>query len=154
MNKMKLAKPSDWKTESLPVQRTTINLDRTFTTKEMERIQAGLIPEQMEDKWFIYWRENRLFFHRSWTGYCIYMVQFSNIDGSCKMVEADVNRDSKQYSETSDKQDELMISYLIDALLLQKDTDFPCKEQDSEKEAISKWSQVGRAMLGEHPKGE
>lgn len=149
---MKQAKASDWKTEPLPVQRATITLDRNFTAQEIERIQTGLIPEQMEDKWFIYWREDRLFFHRSWTGFCVYMVKFTNTNGSYRMVEADVNRVSEQYRETSDKHDELMISYLIDALLLQKDSDFPCKEQDADKAAISKWSQVGRAMLGEHPK--
>ena len=149
---MKQAKASDWKTKPLPVQRTTIFFDRSFTSQEMERIQAGLIPEQMEDKWFIYWNEDRLFFHRSWTGFCVYMVKFTNKNGSYKIVEVDVNRDSEQYSETSDKHDELMVTYLIDALLLQKDSDFPYKEQDPEKEAISKWSQVGRAMLGEHPK--
>ena len=37
----------------------------------MDQIRAGHIPEMMEDKWFIYWQDDRLFFHRSWTGYCI-----------------------------------------------------------------------------------
>ena len=31
----------------------------------------------MEDKWFIYWKEGMLFFQRSWTGFCIYVVRFA-----------------------------------------------------------------------------
>jgi len=33
----------------------------------------GLVPEEIEDKWFIYWEDDTLFFHRSWTGNCIYV---------------------------------------------------------------------------------
>ena len=45
---MKTAAPTDWKTEPLPGQKTTIRLDRTFSWPEMARIYKGLIPEQME----------------------------------------------------------------------------------------------------------
>ena len=44
-----------------------------------------------------------------------------------------------------------MISYLVDVLLLHKEADFPSDEPSSEKKTIMNWSQVGRAMLGEHP---
>jgi len=50
---MKTAKPTDWKTQVLPSKKTTIRLDRTFSPQEMKRIRRGLVPEQMEDKWFI-----------------------------------------------------------------------------------------------------
>ena len=53
---MKTAEPSDWKNEALPVQRTTVRLNRAFSPDEMRKIRLGLIPEAMEDKWFVYWR--------------------------------------------------------------------------------------------------
>ena len=44
-----------------------------------------------------------------------------------------------------------MNSYLIDALLLHQYAVFPGDDPSSEKLALLKWSQVGRAMLGQHP---
>jgi len=108
----------------------------------------------MEDKWFIYWKDDALFFHRSWTGFCIYVVRFVAEGGSWKMTQAELNRNPKQYTETSAERDARMISYLVDVLLLHKDSEFPSKEPSSEKSALMNWSQVGRAMLGQHPNDE
>ena len=49
-----------------------MTLDRVFSPQDMDRIRRGVVPEAMEDKWFIYWKEGMLFFQRSWTGFCIY----------------------------------------------------------------------------------
>ena len=151
---MKLAKPSDWKTEELPLKRTTIHLERTFSSQEMKRIQMGVIPEQMEDKWFIYWKDDGLFFHRSWTGYCIYVVRFVAKSDNFMMIEADVNRDPEQYNETNDENDIEMISCLVDVVLLHKEANSPNSEPSSERQALKDWSQVGRAMLGQYPDDE
>jgi len=151
---MSNAKPTDWKTEAVPSQRATILVDRAFSQEEMARIRRGLVPEQMEDKWFIYWQDDTLSFHRSWTGFCIYIVQFAAEGDGWKMVEACVNRNPEQYTETSDEQDAEMISYLVDVLLLHRDAAFPSNETSSEKTTLMNWSQVGRAMLGQHPNDE
>ena len=151
---MKAAKPTDWKTKALPSKRTAIRLDRTFSLEEMQHIRRGLVPEQMEDKWFIYWEDNTLFFHRSWTGVCIYVVRFAAQDDTYRMIEAEVNRDPEQYKVTNDERDAEMISYLVDVLLLRRGAPFPSDEPSSEKQALMNWSQVGRAMLGQHPSDE
>ena len=148
---MRTAKPTDWKTEALPAKRTTIRLDRVFLPQEMQHIRGGLVPDQMEDKWFIYWKDDTLYFHRSWTGFCIYVVHFAAEGDSWRMLAADVNRDPDQYRETSDARDVEMISYLVDVLLLHQEAVFPSDEPSSEKQALMKWSQVGRAMFGQHP---
>ena len=122
---MKAAKPTDWKTEALPSKRTTIRLDRVFSSREMEYIRRGLVPEEMEDKWFIYWKDDTLFFHRSWTGFCLYIVRFASEGESCRMIEADVNRDPGQYTEISDEKDAEMILWLVDVLLLHQGGTFP-----------------------------
>jgi 8-oxo-dGTP diphosphatase len=145
---MKTAKPTDWKTQTLPSMRTNIHLDRTFSPQEMKRIRIGLLPEQMEDKWFIYWKNDALFFHRSWTGFCIYIVRFVADGDTYRMIEADVNRDPEQYKETNDERDAKMISYLVDVLMLHKKAVFPSEEPSSKNQALMNWSHVGRAMLG------
>lgn len=147
----KSATKADWRIKKLPSKRTSIALDRRFAPHEIQHIKAGLIPEEMEDKWFIYWQDDTLFFHRSWTGFCVYMVHFVK-DGDCyRMRKAELNRNPKQYAETSDAKDASLISYLIDVLLLHKDAEFPSDLSDSEGAAVAEWSQVGRAMLGQHP---
>jgi len=67
------------------------------------------------------------------------------------MIEADVNRDPEQYTETSDKRDAEMISYLVGVLLLHQRAVFPSDGPSSEKQALLKWSQGGRATFGQHP---
>ena len=135
----------------MPTRRVTVAASRTFTAKEMDKICQGLVPEQMEDKWFIYWCDGQLFFHRSWTGYCIYVARFESAQEGAQMTEFVVNRDPDQYEETSDLQDAKMIQYLIDLLLLRKQSAYPGKEQTPEMNAIEKWSQVGRASLEKYP---
>jgi hypothetical protein len=150
---MKAAKPAqadDWGTEPLPAQHATITLDRAFCSEEMERIRRGVVPQEMEDKWFIYEQNGALFFHRSWTGRCIYVVRFVAAGDQWKMVQAQVNRDPSQCEPSSDEHDALMISYLIDVLLLGRAAEFPCDESSPEKRALMNWAQVGRAMFGQH----
>jgi hypothetical protein len=148
---MRIAKRTDWKTKDLPLKRSTLSLDRVFSHQEMERIRHGLVPQQMEDKWFIYYQSNSLYFHRSWTGNCIYVVRFSDEGERGHMVEADVNRDPAQHEATGDGQDADMISYLIDLLLLHRSSDYPRSDTSRAKGAIEQWGWVGRAMLGQHP---
>jgi len=115
---MNAAKSTDWKINAMPEKRTKICLNRTFSPQEIEHIRMGHISVQMEDKWFIYWEDNYLHFHRSWTGDCIYIVHFEKEDENWKMIDAVVNRDPEQYLETSDERDAETISRLIDSFLL------------------------------------
>lgn len=105
----------------------------------------------MEDKWFVYWTDDALYFHRSWTGICVYLVRFARDGDVWKMVTAEVNRNPEQYTETSDERDAEMISYLVDVLLLRRAAEFPVDDASPETSAVMNWSRVGRAMLGQHP---
>jgi len=145
---MEIAKSTDWKTEELPLKKISIPLDRSFSQQEMELIPKGLVPQEMEDKWFIYWKDETLFFHRSWTGFCLYVVYFVKEEDGFGMKSADVNRDPEQYEQTDDEYDARMIQYLVDLLLLHRDAIFPVDEASPEKKALMNWSLVGRAMLG------
>jgi hypothetical protein len=118
----KIADRSSWKTLPLPTQRAKLNIEREFTEEDYLRLKNGLIPEVMEDKWFIFMENNVLSFHRSWTGMCIYQAHFDN---QYTITEVWVNRDSEQYKETDDEYDERLLNFLIDNLLLGKSTPFP-----------------------------
>jgi len=145
------AEPTDWKTKSLPRLHSRVDLDRTFTQDELVRIRHGLVPEAMEDKWFVYWQDNQLFFHRSWTGFCTFIVDFTTTGDGATMTGARVNRDPGQYLSTDDEYDSRMISFLIDVLLLRRPASFPATQESTEDQALEQWSVVGRAGLGEYP---
>src|SRR5665647_433355 len=148
---MRTAKQQHRNTKALPSKCTTIDLNRRFSAIEMRKMRRGLLPEQMEDKWFIFWERDALYFHRSWTGHRIYVVRFVNEGDSCVRIEADVNRDPEQWTENSAERDAEMISYLIDVLLLHQKVIFPSDDPSIEKRVVREWSLVGRAMVGQHP---
>ena len=56
----------------------------------MRKLQEGLIPESMEDKWFVYFEDPFLYFHRSWTGTPVYRVELELSEGA-SVVDAQVS---------------------------------------------------------------
>jgi hypothetical protein len=151
---MKFAEETDWKTEPMPELHTFVTPRLLFNAKQIFRMKRGVVPREMEDKWFVYWKDDCLYFHRSWTGFCIYIVRFVCDDIGGKAAVATVNRDPDQYGGTDDEYDRRMIAYLIDVLLLRRPGKFPSKSKSKSRRAIEMWGQVGRAGLGEHPDDE
>lgn len=122
---MKKAKKSDWKTISMPKQRSELNITIQLSAIELDRIKHGIVPQQMEDKWFIYFEDHILYFHRSWSGACIYSINLLEQPDSLNLSKATVNRDSTQYKYETDEFDSQVLSYLINRILLAKPVDFP-----------------------------
>ncbi|MBY8822231.1 hypothetical protein [Sphingomonas colocasiae] len=78
------AKPDDWK--RLPFGETApIPYQASFNDAEYQKITQGLLPQAMEDKWFAYFDNSSLYFHRSWTGQAVYLVAFK-FSGGCYIV--------------------------------------------------------------------
>lgn len=116
---------ADWEIEPLPDRCARLDFQRNFSETEYARLTQGLIPQQMEDKWFIFFEDNTLYFHRSWTGICIYVLRLEPSAGGWRVIEVLVNRDPDQYTETNEAYDIALLNYLIDRLLLGKDLPFP-----------------------------
>jgi hypothetical protein len=110
----------DWKRKPMPGKRRTIPLGRAFPAEELAVMRCGLVPQQMEDKWFIFYEDDALFFHRSWTGNCIYVVHFHDTGDEIRATYVDANRDPEQYGETDDQRDRELVLELINILLLQR----------------------------------
>ena len=110
----------DWKRKPLPEKRATIPLGHIYSGEELSRIRRGLVPQRLEDQWFIFYEADALFFHRSWTGHCIYVVYFHEAGHEIRATYVDVNRDSEQNGETDDQRDRELVLELIDVLLLQR----------------------------------
>jgi hypothetical protein len=145
------AKKADWKTEPPPELRSVISIERYFTHAEMTVMMQGVIPEVMEDKWFIYFSENHLYFHRSWTGICTYVVEFDPPPNGWRAIRLFANRDPTQYACTDDSADVALLWFLIDVLLLHRTHVFPDSGLSEEEAPLVAWHIAGRAMAGRHP---
>jgi hypothetical protein len=104
----------------LPQARKWLSCSRTFTGDEYRQITFGHIPKEIEDKWFIFFENDKIYFHHSSTGFLIYEVEL-RAAGKLYLVDSVwVNRDPSQNSETDDDFELETLSSLIDSLLLPK----------------------------------
>ena len=100
----------DWKAYDMPEKRDQFEIKWHFTSEQLSNLRRGNIPQEMEDKWFWYVTENKLYAHRSWTGYCIYIMELSaNSDEHIVTV----NRYQEQYSCTSMEEDRNKLTDLL-----------------------------------------
>lgn len=90
-----------------------IEIDLHFTMQQYSTLTRGLIPQQMEDKWFIYFESDWLYFHRSWTGYGIYKAQLLKVQDGYHIKEFYAERNQAKYKNENDKTDIDTFSVLI-----------------------------------------
>jgi hypothetical protein len=119
----------DFQNEPMPDTKEELLLERHFDADQYERMKQGVIPQEMEDRWFIYFdaRSREFRFHRSWTGFCIFIVKVKDdANGGCHIVKSWVNRDPVQHDGSEDlKKVAILALWLIDVLLLKQERPFP-----------------------------
>lgn len=120
---VKAATKGSWKNEPMPPECAAIPYSAEFTREEFERIALGLVPDAMEDKWFIYLEGNVLKFHRSWTGAGIYEVELAPEGDGRRVVRARARRD-QTYTQ-GDEYDAKLVHFLVSNFLLGKRVPFP-----------------------------
>ncbi len=108
-SRYKIADRNDWTRLDMPEQHDTFIFQRPFTVQQMAALRRGNIPQEMEDKWFWFMEGDTLFAHRSWTGVCIYRIDFKPDN---KHVVT-VNRDPEQYKCTSTAEDAQQLNNLL-----------------------------------------
>ena len=77
----------DWKTEPMPIENILTvpifswitppgreSFHTLLSKKNLEILKRGHIPSCSEDSWFIYSEGDKIYFHRAWTGYCVYIL--------------------------------------------------------------------------------
>lgn len=124
---MKIATRETWKNKPMPEKRARLEYARAFDAAEHARVVRGVVPEQMEDKWFVFYEAPWLWFHRSWTGIAIYGVRLRPEGEGSVVEEAWVNRAPEEYAATDDAHDAALLSFLVERLLLGRDVPFPVR---------------------------
>ena len=130
------ARRSDWKAEPLTVAQPIPPPARVWTDDEMDAIRRGYVPHIMDEKWFIFMEQDRLFAHRSWTGLCVYEATFAPTEGGYVIESAVVTGNEAEYRRKSDEVESLTLEVLIASYLLQEP---PSEEQLAGHDPVTKW---------------
>jgi hypothetical protein len=99
----------------------------TFSPAEFSSIRRGLIAREMEDRWFAFLEGDSLFFHRSWTGHCVYQVNFEIRSERVLVVGAMVAADEEFYRRGPDTYEAAFLDSLIRVSLLHQAVLFPTR---------------------------
>ncbi|MBO4367731.1 MAG: macro domain-containing protein [Clostridia bacterium] len=108
-SRYKIAERNDWNIKDMPDRHDSFIFRRPFSAGQMEALRRGNIPQEMEDKWFWYTEGDTLYAHRSWTGFCIYRIDFRPDNDHIVTV----NRDPEQYKCTSTAEDAQTLNKLL-----------------------------------------
>jgi hypothetical protein len=109
---------ASWKTLPCPVLRENLDLSFTFSDADGDRLRLGHVPEDMDDKWFIYFENGWLYFHRSWTGACIFGLCLDGFPGGVRVVESWASRDEEHYNSIGVEQERELVLQLIETRLI------------------------------------
>lgn len=120
------ARPEDMReAQPMPEQHAILPYHKRLNAEQYLCVRLGFRPLSMDDRWLIYEVDDVLYFHRSWTGFCVYEVHFAHDDGGYVSTELRVNRNEEQYSSSNDHNDLLLVDWLLSSFLLGEDTPFP-----------------------------
>ena len=111
--------PSDWKTEIMPEETESFYSGRVLMPHEYKKLMVGLKPNSMEDKWFVYYQEQKIYFHRSWTGHCIFITEVEDSD-SIRLGKVIANNNSNQFGLKDLEAKKDMFNKLVDYLIIKK----------------------------------
>ena len=130
-----------------------INFSMQFTDEQFYKITNGLIPEEMEDKWFVFFENNWLYFHRSWTGYCQFKIRITKEKDEKQycVKEFYAERNPERYKCVDDTEDIKKISFLIICGLLRLDENYNdlSSGKKSANELIVAWSDFGNLIIND-----
>lgn len=142
----------------LPEKHAVLAYEEHFTAEESTRLLRCVLPGDMADKWIVLVDDFELRFHRSWTGFCVYVVTLVNDredddfddDEPIRYCACDavVNRDPDQYSSTDDAHDAALVSWLIRTLLLEQQVELPADPAATPDDALlAAWGFAGNAAF-------
>jgi len=121
------ATATSWKREPF-TEGVPLSFRADFGSEELSRIEAGLIPKEMEDKWFVFYEAPHLFFHRSWTGQPVYRIALENKQDGALVTEALWAKAFATADNADPAYQSKLLDFLVSNLLLAQSKPFPRPE--------------------------
>jgi hypothetical protein len=116
---MKTTKES-WKNLPLPKKREPLHFTALYTDARAEDVLMGHLPEDMDDRWFIYSDDGWIYFLRSWTGACIFAMKLDGSPAGVRVVDSWASRETSEHTSTDAAQDRRTLANLIDRYFPEK----------------------------------
>jgi hypothetical protein len=104
---------ASWKTLPAPERRERLDVSDIFSDAAADRMRGGHVPVDMDDRWFIYFEDGWLHFHRSWTGAQIFAIRLDGCPLGVRVIEGWASREPEQYRSPSIEHDRQMVVGLI-----------------------------------------
>jgi len=130
------------------------DLDLSFSEEQYLKMQKGFIPKAMEDKWYIYFENDCLHFHRSWTGLEIFRAEIVKAndggeDRKYAIKEFYFETDKEIYNAGDDASELDILIQLIFVGLLEIDmrSHYIGKYGSGTPGAVKTWSIFGRMLV-------
>ena len=102
---------------AMPEQNIALSVSLKYTPEQMELIQQGFnLDEKIDERWIAFFEDNTLYFHRSWTGHCIFQAMFDQ----GKVSTIVVNRQPRQWRSTDNSKDIKMFTDLVKKFLIDR----------------------------------
>ena len=143
-----IAKKVSWGNHPID-QPIKIDIDLHFSDKEYLKLIKGLIPQQMEDKWFIYYENEWLYFHRSWTGYGMYKAKLNKEVEGYSIKEFWTERNKEKNKNEDNNSDIETFTFLIarGLLGLEVRSIYSSRNIQSETDVVKSWSNFGNMFF-------
>lgn len=107
----KVATKYDWKISEMPNKHAVFQIKRHFSEAQLYALSKGNIPEDMDDRWFFYREDGKIYAHRSWSGFCIFIIELNPTTDVHTII---VNRDPEQYNSDDIDEDIRLANDLLD----------------------------------------
>ena len=98
---MKIATKDNWKTIPM-INPKRLDVSIVLNIEQFHKMKLGLVPNEMEDKWFAYFDKEHIHFYRSWTGYEIFKAKIITNEKGYQINEFWVEQSPEKYMELID----------------------------------------------------
>lgn len=97
-----------------------LDINIQISDRHFFEIKKGLVPRDMDDRWFIYYENEWLYFHRSWTGFGFYKAKLNKTKEGYSINEFWVERNNVEITLEKDQYDLETFRLLIEIVLLKQ----------------------------------
>lgn len=100
----------------------------TLTPEHFAKLQMGFIPENMDDRWFVYFDNDWVYLHRSWTGYETFRAKIQTENDRYTIREFWAETEPKKFNVGNENQIiELFCAVIARVVLKVEVTEIQCQ---------------------------
>lgn len=114
----KQANKNSWGIKPMPPNPIVLDFDIFVEKNLVPHLAKGFIPKEMEEKWFIYFENNKLFMHRSWTGFLVCVINFNEQPDGLRSDKIEINSRKDQFEFTDKARFLLTVENIVANLIV------------------------------------